>query len=1330
MKKIQKALSGLLAGLMLFTSVPVSALPSVVSDSSTESIINTEEENNPEIENNAISTNETAKTDFNNTEETLDSSEETEGPTIEIPIIEDKPTVFLDSEEDLEETDNWELGVVFYNSTVENGTKPLTEINWDASDGGYGEGTPRVITVQINYKNTNAVTTYQPGELEISIPNITYNNTYVGENSAQWKASVIVGANDSSHTGYPWNFGSGKYAPSTSSQYYYFYNAETIEEKANFEGSIQIEYTITPAKDSPEEYEDKCIHTTNQSITYELTYPQILDDSTTKNIALYSNSISFNYNRTYSHKWEKASTTFTKKAVKITSYDGLGENAQNYIWVKYSLNPFGTGWTTNCSYPYRSVYYKNAIIYDDIPSECKVYDTKGNLLTSSNGTYIFEGKDFYNSTSTSIGYSSIGGKTIYVGYPKSIYNEENNNLTITNTAYLYGKYDGELDQDYQYLNTASVTVNLAEFDFSYTGDLYSLSKNKYTNNSSLRYQDIVNNLPNNSTGWKIFPDVIYTGEKMTVKVGDDLLYALDKDNKYSKLNDNEYCFTGLQLFDFCNGNGNNIKKGKYNCELWVRYANQSDYTLYETFQNGYGGDKSSYYPEGNGVWSFDNSQKIVGFYFIFYDLEESLVPIAPTGYGATSIISHMKFFKEDIPESGQLYNFAYLQVFFRDDNNNLILQNEPDSDSYANYITKEEIANYDINTYGTYMQRAKDYIPWKYYNIYQPAEGLAAINSSYPIVQDEKEEKFTSKFKIGTSIINGSEIEEYYRKDIKSDRFITGFKIYNLLPAGVNLTSKEEDILNSLYLSVLTTFKNNSNSPTSIILDQNYKKLTINDIKKLIQNNQKITITENWHNTNRTKIEIIIDFKNNPILFLGEDHGSDGIDCLNITYNYNVSISYDDFIEYGSVYKNNVYIIKLDRDKYAYACGTNLEYAIYPAEVVSDEGVYNDEEIDINENGILDEKISISRSNIVINSIVSTFQDVQTQTSSTLSNYSTGTVPAEYGKDYSYKLRVRTGQNDVTNLIIYDNLEKWAKDKDGNFIESAGKKKYWQGEFLGVDTSYAESKGYTVKVWYSENEKAGTLAEDTSWKEYSDSVDKTKVKSLAFQYFNTEGKPAVLPANSLTYVVINMRAPADESITTFAYNGCWTQWNALDEFGQPVDFITGINSNIVKVALPNSVLNDSIPSIELDITKEIQGTNEAFENLKLDPNAEYNFQITLEKQEANEDGSHDIVHGLLSNKKGLIIKGLTVGSWLISEADDNYFDFVDIVSTMDPDIKLKGVTFEKTDAGYLLTITEDLDPDIDTIYSLKVINKIEPESYYEEKDEKVNLFNGTPVVEQ
>ena len=165
--------------------MPVNALSAGESNTEQQTLddLNTENSNSTN-ESNATSAE--VATDSNASEDTsisdissndIDSSEEKLNN--EISLQSDN------TEEDGEEpsTDNWELGLVFYDSTVDNGKTPLTSIDWDASDGGYGEGTPRVITVQINYKNTNAVTTYQPGELELSIPNLIYNTTRKEESS-------------------------------------------------------------------------------------------------------------------------------------------------------------------------------------------------------------------------------------------------------------------------------------------------------------------------------------------------------------------------------------------------------------------------------------------------------------------------------------------------------------------------------------------------------------------------------------------------------------------------------------------------------------------------------------------------------------------------------------------------------------------------------------------------------------------------------------------------------------------------------------------------------------------------------------------------------------------------------------------------------------------------------------------------------------------------------------------------------------------------------------------------------------------------------------------
>ena len=210
------------------------------------------------------------------------------------------------------ENDNWELGLVFYDSSVDNGKTALTEINWDASDGGYGQGETRIIIVQINYKNINALKTYDVGELEISIPNLIYNTSSAyNHDTAYWKSSVIIGANDSTHSGYDWNLTGPSYIP-TSQNIYKFTNAFSIEEKANFEGSIQIQYTIqvpgeNVAYSNPEQYEDECTHSLNRTLKAEV-----------KDICE-SNEIVMNYRRTYIHPWKERTYTVTKNASKISS---------------------------------------------------------------------------------------------------------------------------------------------------------------------------------------------------------------------------------------------------------------------------------------------------------------------------------------------------------------------------------------------------------------------------------------------------------------------------------------------------------------------------------------------------------------------------------------------------------------------------------------------------------------------------------------------------------------------------------------------------------------------------------------------------------------------------------------------------------------------------------------------------------------------------------------------------------------------------------------------------------------------------------------------------
>lgn len=1134
-KNFNKLGSALLAACVLFTSVPVNALSAgetyteqqTLDDLNTENKISTEESNatSAEVATDSNVTEDISISDISSND--IDSSEEK---------LNNEISLQNDNTEDGEEpsTDNWELGIVFYDSTVDNGKTPLTSIDWDASDGGYGEGTPRVITVQINYKNTNAVTTYQPGELELSIPNLIYNTTRKEESSPFWNSSVIVGANDSTHNGYDWNFSTAS-TPSNTQQTYNFTNAVAIEEKTNFEGSIQIVYTITPKRDliyegdSSEcrsQYKEECTHSYNLNLQAKL-----------KDI-VETNTLNFSYTRTYIHPWTRT-TIFTKTASKITSFDGLPSDHNDYIWVIYNFS---------VKIPYRGyphvvpVGYKEIQLRDTFPEECIVMETDGKIAKNEYIKII--------GTGTSNSSYITADKKLYVGYPKSIYNEENKNLNITNSADIYVHWAN--GTELEYAKTATANVNLADFNFTYTGSLYGIQKSTVGGgDDALIYQDIQKDMSNNQIRWMSYVKARYTGQPMTVKIGDDILYATNNEGDYVKLSDNDYYFNDIcfPVNSFKNGNNDVIPKGKYDCELWVRYAGNTEYTLYDEFTNGNPGSKNS--ASTDSSYSFSKSDKIVGFYFLIKDMTEGI-----GGDSSVGFYHYMRFIKQDIPQSGTIYNFNYLQVYFKDAEGNLVLQNEPELSSYNSFLSKEEIAKFDQETYGTYMQRAKSYRNWSYKDVSLTTSLGAYKKVQSNITQDVENEKFIGKFDIGaslSSVVYNSKYEDQYIPS--KDNALCGFILYDLLPEGMELESTKEEIINSV-----STQEAWHGSMWSSYYDFELNSLSYAEVRNIIKSNSTVNIYENWRNTGRTKIEIIADFEDTPIYLMSKSNNNSWTQYLCYTYKW--SVSYDSFLEYGNVWENRVYAEFTEQPMSA-------NKKIYG---IDDNGIYDKDAIDINENDQTDDKICTAKATATITSVVSTHQDVTKYVQTDKSNYSTGTVKASPNSEYTYKLRARTGTADVTNFTIYDSIEEYIQDPystEQSFITAYGTKKHWNGEFLGVDTSYAENKGYKVKIYYSEDKQAGNISEDNSWKEYSDSVDKSKVKSLAFEYLDKDDETlkAVLPANSQTYVLVKMKAPPEENRKILSYNGCRTEWQALDDYDNPVDFITGINSNIVKVSL-------------------------------------------------------------------------------------------------------------------------------------------------------------------
>ena len=1453
---------------------------------------------------------------------------------------------------------NWELEVVFFDSSVDDGMKredgtydetkcktPLKEIKWDASDGTRLSGDSRIITMQINYRNENITKDYAPGEVKIKVPNLGYCYTYYGygekyRGSMQGylSASMTIGANDSTHSGYDWDIVDPSPNFMNQREFLEFTNANTIPADHNFEGSIQIVVVFRPCEEDgyllqqEQKFLDECtrsyfkdftaclfegsdfkeelqtITTSNwpsrsygQNITKTWEYTRegaseitlyfdeesslatgdyikiynkegkLVKEFTTYKIAkealvvqgdyvkieFYSgdsysrdgfciyfdmpaSSVIFDYTRTYIHPWEHATYKIVKTASKIASYDGLGNNASDYYWVNYKFIA-NINEKTYPSYNYPYIIAKDTYIEDIFDEDCVVY-MGGELVSpaeTKNNEDIYQINIEINDQNSTYRYNLLT-----VGYPKSKFNEDLNTLNITNYVELKGTYQDRTESEV--LASNQVNINLNDFVFTYTGELYGIKKsNAYDSHyyqflldPNFNYHD-----PNTRYGfitndfrWSISSTCVYTGTPLTVHLGDDLLYITDKDSNYRKLEENEYYYYVIGLPSIKNLNNINIPYDKYTINLYVRYQDETNYVFYEKLTS----ESTAFY--------FSQEDKVVSFYYEFLDFSESIV----TSLTVKTTLRPT----ENIAQNGTVYNFDYLNVYFKDVNGNLILQNEPADSSYANFITKEEILNFDQDTYNHNMQRSCAKKDYSYYEGVRITNYFDIHKSMTSFVQDKNNMEFTGTTTISMGLNANTDNDDLPQTDvlnyIKKTYFtytnnlsgaISSFEGYDLLPEGMDLTSSTEEILSNLYVSSGISSSVEENNFWHRIFNKEGTKLfsSKEEVSEYFRNHTTIEIIENWKNTNRTMLKWTVDLTDQPLYFIVLYPPS-------IYIKYNHSVSYDNYLEFGGVWKNSFYANGYFEEGGKITLGSGLS-SIYRAEDIYDFNFNND----------FAETFIAYDYERTITSVVSSHQNIVTYVQTDKNNFTTDNADSSFGANYSYKLRVQAGAANVTNLRIHSNIEMAEKGKER-----------WQGEFIGIDTSYAEKQGYIIKPYYSENPNAGNLYIDgeinPEWKEfiptkekiianglrikfsdncssdYSDSLciyyykdgklyksknyerseltgktidvpgtdvyfywktnsynnsyygfsidsitpktiitglgeeceslpeftpieingdnypesphnpyennsnilwhytcndrlilqeeshgtDTSKVKSIAFDYFDTDGNPAVLKANNMSYVIIKMKAPVTEE-TSYARMNCWSQWNAIDEFDRPVYDITGINSNIVRVALPSTILNTELHTISLKFIKEINGTDAEFENMKLDKADTQTFMIRLTSLTANDDGSYNQVTALLKSNQELIISQVPAGTYLLEELGDNYFDFVEFTENNGEDIVIEGVTFERTNQGYIITVSEDLTEAIE--FNIKVTNEIEDERFYEDKDNKENLFLKNKIEE-
>ena len=569
-----------------------------------------------------------------------------------------------DSKQAPEDLQGWNLSLLMYDTGVENGRVAVNQDVWDATN----ENEKRVVTVQVNLSNTALAKDYAPGELVISVDSLGKLNP-TNSTMTDFKSPTTISADPKSNTTkeYDWSY---RYDSST--QKFIFTNNNTIEFGSTFESTIQM--------------------------AFEFEAPYVLngaDVTIDANLNGELNSINtLNYKFTSNKKTGTNSLTFSK----INSFDGLGENATDYIWTKIRIGYSSQG--TNVR-----KYVFDSYVDITVPEGCILYDTTMNqILPDDNDIY-----KLYSSNKTYY-YNMDSNTYYYMGFPKSVYDGQVLNLTSS----WYGKYfdsyyvKGDPNKELETISSDTKTINLDEFNFTYSGNLYSVRKG--ADDYRISSSRIINENYGEDVGFIISGTTIYTGNKYKARYGDDVLYIGNVEGGYTKLNESDYYFKNIVIpAKLYNGNGQEIESNKYDIDVYVKYRGSNTYVKYgETLKNG-----------TSSTITFNTNEIVVGWYVEIYDLEESL-KFSKNDYYSVGINTKVHIQKsQGVPETGKIYNFDYLQVFNKIENN-YVLINEPDSTSYNTSITTE-LAQNDIANYGVYLQRgytSKEYD--KDYLIYCP----------------------------------------------------------------------------------------------------------------------------------------------------------------------------------------------------------------------------------------------------------------------------------------------------------------------------------------------------------------------------------------------------------------------------------------------------------------------------------------------------------------------------------------------------------------------------------------------------------------------------------
>lgn len=1019
----------------------------------------------------------------------------------DLPVIEDNIEVNRENEETetniLEEVKkDWTIKAALLDSSVDGGNTELQSIDWDASDGGFEEGSGRNITLRISWQKFPGKENYERNSIRIYVPKPPLYWNYRGFETSQITEKFLNINEQLAHSG--WGFRTAK---ENDTEYYVFYNEETISSYQSKEGHINITMSMTPLSEEifTGHFENFCEVSANHTFDAQMR----LNNLEIHNVE----DMPFSYRRTYTHEWKKEPNKLT-----VSFYGVNASFEQNTKYIKYDL---GTNKKSGYYYP---EYKRDLYVEAEFQPQQKVY---------YNNTLIqpYEGNKYR---------IPIGKNTsILVGYPGNIYNEANNNEAIEQIFNLYHEYeDGStyLGED------VIVNFNLADYKFTYDGNLYGISyqhiKQSHSASSDFRdYLYITDKIDLQKTSYEegqLNGNATYTNFPMDILIGTDYFAITDENGNYRPLNESERKIYKIIWFR-PQGVAGYIET-EYDVELWVKTVGSDEYVLHDTLKS----NKVETWVFGEQI---NNGQNIVSFYFKMKGVAETVswaplkmcwIPAPEGNYAA----------------NGNVYTSDYIKVY-----NGETLENITELSNYNTLITKNNIAQHDLDEHGCYIQRSGYSTDYRELEVKSQKNTFKVKNLITKVPNKIKNKQFVGgrirlQLTGNTGSLTPVDIRAY-GENIPKEQLIRGYKMYALLPYGIKLDESGTMYVRSSY------FFNESDTDFNIV-EKYYPKMFESNGSTYQYSNELLSkcttheVIDNWNGTGRQLVVLTTDFGKEMFVYAQEGEPF-------FQYQLGFTVDFDAYLKSGGSWDIRSYGEFLDRE------ATNeLNDTFYLND--SDDGKADSQELDINGNNKTD-AMAMNTTNLTVVAPSDSVQEVSARILE--NNVELFESNVEPGNTYEYRFKVSTGNNMATNIVLYTSIEDQIKNNKGQFV-SAGSD--WKGSLLDINVSQIRELGFFEKIYWSESNTPGNIGEDSSWKEYTDATDKTKIKSLAIKIVDDEGNPAIIPGFIELQVGIVMQSP-EKYIRGQAHMACWTGWNNINSLGQVETTVTGMPSNIVSVSL-------------------------------------------------------------------------------------------------------------------------------------------------------------------